>query len=140
MTQLSLQHEAHQGREPVRGEADRDRHVRERRVRLLAARARASVAEVASEEMAEAKKGAGRIHVAMDPLDGSSNISTNNPLGSIFGFYSSTLPCSGEHLVGAAFVTYGPMLTLTFSTGDGVATFVAVGGRRRREFTCSRRS
>ncbi len=64
----------------------------------------------------------------MDPLDGSSNIATNNPLGSIFGFYSAALPCSGEHLVGSAFVTYGPMLTLTYSTGAGVHTFVAVGG------------
>ncbi len=84
-----------------------------------------SVAEVASEEMVEAKKGHGRVHVAMDPLDGSSNISTNNPLGSIFGFYSSALPCSGTSLMGAAYVTYGPMLTLTFSTGGEVATFAA---------------
>jgi fructose-1,6-bisphosphatase I len=90
--------------------------------------------EVASEEMAEAKKGRGHIHVAMDPLDGSSNISTNNPLGSIFGFYSSALPCNGEQLVGAAYVTYGPMLTLTFSTGKGVHTFVAVDGQEGNPF------
>ncbi len=95
-----------------------------------------SVAEVASEEMAEAKKGHGRVHVAMDPLDGSSNISTNNPLGSIFGFYSSALPCSGTSLMGAAYVTYGPMLTLTFSTGGEVATFAATHSEGAgREFT-----
>jgi fructose-1,6-bisphosphatase I len=94
------------------------------------------VAEVASEEMPEAKKAYGRVHVAMDPLDGSSNISTNNPLGSIFGFYSSALPCSGMSLTGAAFVTYGPMLTLTLSTGNGVATFAAVpAARASTEFT-----
>jgi fructose-1,6-bisphosphatase I len=87
------------------------------------------VAEVASEEMAESRRGPGGFHVAMDPLDGSSNIATNNPLGSIFGFYSSKLPCSGEHLVGAAFVTYGPMLTLTYTTGAAVNTFVAVEGQ-----------
>ncbi|MGA2665466.1 MAG: class 1 fructose-bisphosphatase [Nitrososphaerales archaeon] len=86
------------------------------------------VSEVASEEMAEPRRGRGPIHVAMDPLDGSSNISTNNPLGSIFGFYSSPLPCSGEHLVGAAFVTYGPMLTLTYTAGDGVNTFALADG------------
>jgi fructose-1,6-bisphosphatase I len=86
-------------------------------------------AEVASEEMADALPGEGRVHVAMDPLDGSSNISTNNPLGSIFGFYSSKLPCSGKYLLGAAYVTYGPMLTITFSTGGPVRTFVAVDGR-----------
>jgi fructose-1,6-bisphosphatase I len=88
-----------------------------------------SVAEIASEEMTTSKKGSGAIHVAMDPLDGSSNISTNNPLGSIFGFYSSGLPCSGESLLGAAFVTYGPMLTMTFSLGKGVSTFVTVEGK-----------
>jgi len=93
-----------------------------------------AVAEIASEEMSEAKKGKGRVHVTMDPIDGSSNISTNNPLGSIFGFYSSRLPCSGAHLVGAAFVTYGPMLTLTFSVGRGVHSFVAVEGDRGSEF------
>jgi len=84
------------------------------------------VAEVASEEMEHAMVGSGTLHVAMDPLDGSSNVSTNNPLGSIFGIYSKKLPCSGEHMVGAAFVTYGPMLTLTFAAGKGAQTFVAV--------------
>jgi fructose-1,6-bisphosphatase I len=83
------------------------------------------VAEVASEEMAEPRRGSGPVHVAMDPLDGSSNIATNNPLGSIFGFYRSPLPCSGQELIGSAFVTYGPMLTLTFTVGSGVQTFVA---------------
>ncbi|MDA4136215.1 MAG: fructose-1,6-bisphosphatase [Thaumarchaeota archaeon] len=93
------------------------------------------VKEVASEEMAEAMMGRGSVHVAMDPLDGSSNISTNNPLGSIFGLYSSKLPCSGKRMVGAAYVTYGPMLTLTYSTGGGVQTFVAVEREGRTEFT-----
>lgn len=92
------------------------------------------VAEVASEEMADAMAGSGTLHVAMDPLDGSSNISTNNPLGSIFGIYSSKLPCCGEYLTGAAFVTYGPMLTLTFAAGGGVQTFVAIERGDRPEF------
>ncbi len=86
--------------------------------------------------MSEPKKGSGKVHVAMDPLDGSSNISTNNPLGSIFGFYSADLPCSGLLLSGAAYVTYGPMLTLTFSTGAGVARFAALrAGDGSTEFT-----
>jgi fructose-1,6-bisphosphatase I len=93
-----------------------------------------TVSEVASEEMAEPRKGVGRLHVAMDPLDGSSNIATNNLLGSIFGFYSASLPCSGEHMVGAAFITYGPMLTLTYTTGAGVHTFVAAEGREGDPF------
>src|SRR2546427_845924 len=85
-----------------------------------------SVAEVASEELEESAKGDGHLHVSMDPLDGSSNISTNNPLGSIFGVYESSLPSSGASLVAAAYVTYGPMLTITFSLGKGVKRFVAV--------------
>ncbi|MBI3115957.1 MAG: fructose-1,6-bisphosphatase [Thaumarchaeota archaeon] len=92
------------------------------------------VAEVASEELERPKTGTGSLHATMDPLDGSSNISTNNPLGSIFGFYSSPLPCSGKGMVAAAFVTYGPMLTFTFSAGDGVHRFAAVEGVNGKEF------
>ncbi|MDG6910061.1 MAG: fructose-1,6-bisphosphatase [Nitrososphaerota archaeon] len=82
--------------------------------------------EVASEEMAEPAEGKGKVSVAMDPLDGSSNVETNNPLGSIFGFYSKKLPASGRSLVGALYVTYGNVITLTFSFGKGVHRFVAV--------------
>ncbi len=84
------------------------------------------VAEVASEEMEESVKAKGDVRVAMDPLDGSSNVETNNPLGSIFGFYSKPLPCSGRNLTGAVYVTYGSMLTLTMTFGKGVHRFVAV--------------
>ena len=83
-------------------------------------------AEVASEEMEEPAKSKGRVSVAMDPLDGSSNVETNNPLGSIFGFYSDRLPASGRRLTGALYVTYGTLLTLTFSFGKGVHRFVAL--------------
>ena len=84
------------------------------------------VREVASEEMAEPAKGKGEVSVAMDPLDGSSNIGTNNPVGSIFGFYNDSLPCSGRSLAGALFVTYGSMTTITLSLGVDVHRFVAV--------------
>src|SRR5215472_3613775 len=69
-------------------------------------------AEVASEEMAEPTRAKGTISVAMDPLDGSSNVETNNPLGSIFGLYSKKLPASGRELLGAIYVTYSSMVTL----------------------------
>lgn len=85
-----------------------------------------AASEVASEEMAEPVESKGKISVAMDPLDGSSNVETNNPLGSIFGFYSKRLPCSGRNLVGALYVTYGSMVTITLSFGKGVHRFVAV--------------
>jgi fructose-1,6-bisphosphatase I len=84
------------------------------------------VSEVASEEMAEPIEGKGTISVAMDPLDGSSNVETNNPLGSIFGLYSKPLPTSGRSLSGALYVTYGSMVTITLCFGKGVHRFVAV--------------
>jgi fructose-1,6-bisphosphatase I len=76
--------------------------------------------------MEEPIRAKGKIIVAMDPLDGSSNVETNNPLGSIFGFYSKPLPSSGRSLVGALYVTYGSMLTVTLSFGKGVHRFVSV--------------
>ena len=84
------------------------------------------VREVASEEMAEVIESRGQLSVAMDPLDGSSNVETNNSLGSIFGFYSKHLPCSGRNITGALYVTYGNTLTITLSFGKGVHRFVAV--------------
>ena len=91
-------------------------------------------AEVASEEMSEPVEGKGRISVAMDPLDGSSNVETNNPLGSIFGFYSKKLPVSGRNLVGSLYVTYGNVITLTFTFGRGVHRFVAVRDGQKMSF------
>jgi len=84
------------------------------------------VREVASEEMAEAVEAKGKFSIAMDPLDGSSNVETNNPLGSIFGIYSRRLPCSGMNLAGAVYVTYGNAVTITLSFGKGVHRFAAV--------------
>jgi len=83
-------------------------------------------AEVASEEMEEPSKAKGEVSVAMDPLDGSSNVETNNPLGSIFGFYRKPLPTSGRNLAGSLYVTYGNVITLTLSFGKGVHRFVAL--------------
>jgi fructose-1,6-bisphosphatase I len=83
-------------------------------------------AEVASEETGEPATAKGQVSVAMDPLDGSSNVETNNPLGSIFGFYKKRLPASGRSLLGSLYVTYGNVVTLTFSFGKGVHRFVAV--------------
>jgi fructose-1,6-bisphosphatase I len=85
-----------------------------------------SAAQIASEEMAEPLDAKGKVSVAMDPLDGSSNVETNNPLGSIFCFYRERIPASGRSLIGALYVTYGPMLTVTLSFGKGVHRFVAV--------------
>jgi fructose-1,6-bisphosphatase I len=89
-----------------------------------------TVGWVASEEMDTPLGGFSQtndsISVGMDPLDGSSNITTNNPLGSIFGIWRGELPQKGRDLVGAMFVTYGPTLTITFASSGRVDQYVEV--------------
>ena len=97
------------------------------------------VGEVASEEMETSRRASGdrdhALSVAMDPLDGSSNITTNSPLGSIFGIWRGRLPQSGRALVSAMFVTYGPQLTLCFNFGRSVCQFVEMrAGPQSGEF------
>lgn len=62
--------------------------------------------------------------VTMDPLDGSSNIVTNNPFGSIIGVYRDDLPQSGRKLVAALYKLYGPVNTLVYTVGSGAHEFV----------------
>lgn len=51
-------------------------------------------------------------YVATDPIDGSSNLRSNNMLGTIIAVYDAPLPASGENIVAAAYVLYGPVTTL----------------------------
>jgi fructose-1,6-bisphosphatase I len=73
---------------------------------------------------------AGRIAVAIDPLDGSSNIDVNGVIGTIF----SILPARGADLaaafrqtgraqIAAGFFMYGPQTNLVVSLGRGVDVF-----------------
>ena len=68
----------------------------------------------------------GRIIVASDPLDGSSNIGVNVSIGTIF----SILPAgrggllSGREQLAAGFFVYGPQTTLLLTLGRGVASFL----------------
>jgi fructose-1,6-bisphosphatase I len=59
--------------------------------------------------------------VAVDPLDGSSNVKSNNPCGTIVGVYDEPLPAPGRSLVAAGFVLYGPITTMTVAR-DGAVT------------------
>ena len=54
----------------------------------------------------------GRYHVSADPLDGSSNLTSNNTMGTILGVYDESLPASADALVAAAYVLYGPVTTM----------------------------
>ncbi|WP_448518347.1 class 1 fructose-bisphosphatase [Rhodoflexus sp.] len=72
--------------------------------------------------------------VAIDPLDGSSNIDVNMPLGSIFSVYRRKTPIGtpptmedalqkGTEQVAAGYVIYGSSNMLVYTTGHGVNGF-----------------
>lgn len=94
------------------------------------------VAQIASEEMGEVKDvGLGRFSIVLDPLDGSSNVKSNNIFGTIFGvFDGKPLPAPGSDLFAAGYLIYGPATTLVYAAGGAVHEFVQGGGRRPGEF------
>ncbi|MEF8779471.1 MAG: class 1 fructose-bisphosphatase [Haloferacaceae archaeon] len=61
----------------------------------------------------------GRFAVAVDPLDGSSNLRSNNAMGTIIGVYESSPPARGRDLVAAGYLLYGPITTMVRAS-DGV--------------------
>ncbi|MFC7214151.1 class 1 fructose-bisphosphatase [Saliphagus sp. GCM10025334] len=68
------------------------------------------------------------VAVALDPLDGSSNLKSNNTMGTIVGIYDEPLPSPGEALLGACYVLYGPITTMVVATEDGVSEYELGGG------------
>lgn len=87
------------------------------------------IAQYASEERAEvvdcgsSSSPTDGLSVAVDPLDGSSNLVSNNPMGTIFGVYDAPIPAQGRDLVAAGYVCYGPVTTMVLATDDGVAEY-----------------
>lgn len=76
----------------------------------------------------------GKYVVAMDPVDGSSNIEVNIPIGTIFSIYKRVTPegvsasvddllQAGRKLVAAGYVIYGSSTILVYTTGNGVNGF-----------------
>lgn len=84
---------------------------------------------VVSEEMEEpvyAPKGnKGEYIVYFDPLDGSSNIDTNCPIGTIFSIYHKAggLLQSGDKQVAAGYIIYGSSVMFVYTFGHGVNGF-----------------
>jgi fructose-1,6-bisphosphatase I len=72
------------------------------------------VGEYASEEREDLLDVGDGVSVAVDPLDGSSNLKSNNCMGTIVGVYpeGASLPAPGRDLVASAFVLYGPITTM----------------------------
>ncbi|MDZ7688705.1 MAG: class 1 fructose-bisphosphatase [Halobacteriales archaeon] len=82
------------------------------------------VGEYASEERADKVDCGSGVSVAVDPLDGSSNLVTNNLAGVIFGVYDAPLPCAGTELVGAGYAVFGPLTTVVVADGENVTEYV----------------
>jgi len=84
---------------------------------------------VVSEEMSEAvfapEDQAGEYIVYFDPLDGSSNIDTNCPIGTIFSIYHKNrgILQKGEDQVAAGYVMYGSSVMFVYTSGNGVNGF-----------------
>ncbi|MFT4930486.1 MAG: fructose-1,6-bisphosphatase I [Natronomonas sp.] len=79
------------------------------------------VGEFASEEREAVEDCGDGLSVAVDPLDGSSNLKSNNSMGTIVGIYDAALPAKGRDLVAAAYVLYGPITTMMVAR-DGAVT------------------
>jgi len=95
------------------------------------------VKRLASEEMDEvAEAKSGEFSIVLDPLDGSSNLKSNNLLGTIVGVYrEKPLPAKGRDLQAAMYFLYGPYHQLILALHDGVRSFAALGkGSQGRRF------
>ena len=103
---------------------------------IRAALADAPVAALASEEADHAVPldPAGTLLVAVDPLDGSSNIDTDVSVGTIFSIrrrLGATGPTDdaaflrpGREQLAAGYVVYGPHVALVLTLGEGVDEYV----------------
>mgnify|MGYP002762883587 FL=1 len=69
-------------------------------------------------------------HVSCDPLDGSSNLTSNNAMGTIVGVYDQPLPAPGSALVAACYVLYGPVTTMVTAQDGTVAEYLVENGDR----------
>ena len=87
------------------------------------------VRQVASEETPEPLNfKQGEFSVTLDPLDGSSNITSNNLMGTIVGIYRETrLPAKGRDQIAAMYFLYGPYTQAVVALKDGVYIFAPSG-------------
>lgn len=102
-----------------------------------------AVSQVATEELAQPMKlGEEGLAVVMDPLDGSSNIESNNLMGTIVGVYSAlSFPLRAEQQLCAFYTVYGPTTTMVFATREGAHEFVlARRGENRDRFVVAKQN
>lgn len=87
------------------------------------------VLAVCSEETEDpiAVRAGGSLVMTLDPVDGSSNIDTNAPIGTIFGLLPTAgfddapaaLLQPGRHQLAAGMIVYGPSTVLALTLGEG---------------------
>lgn len=127
------------GGENVQGEQQKKLDVYADEEFIRALKDRGEVCGLASEEkegVIEFKSGYavdGQYVVAIDPLDGSSNIDVNVSIGTIFSIYRRTSDSGpatfedfmqkGTEQVAAGYVIYGSSTMLVYTTGNGVNGF-----------------
>lgn len=127
------------GRENVQGEAQKKLDVFANETFITALKGGGECCAIASEEnekvisFSNEFSELGKYVVAMDPLDGSSNIESNVSIGTIFSIYrrisevgggtQEDLLQPGLNLAAAGYVIYGSSTMLVFSTGKGVNGF-----------------
>ncbi len=98
------------------------------------------VNEVASEELDKPlAANQGEFSVVLDPLDGSSNVKTNNLVGTIVGVYhDKKLPAKGRDLLSSMYFLYGPYVEAVVALKGGIYLSVAAGrGKGAERFLCS---
>ena len=88
------------------------------------------VGEYASEERETVDDVGEGFSVTVDPLDGSSNLKPNNTMGTIVGIYDAELPATGDDLVGAAYVLFGPVATMMCAVDGQVDEYLVDNGVR----------
>jgi fructose-1,6-bisphosphatase I len=88
------------------------------------------VGTYASEERETAADVGSGLSVTVDPLDGSSNLKSNNSMGTIVGVYDAPLPAAGGGLLAAGYVLYGPITTMVLAREGRVTEYVVDDGER----------
>ena len=128
-----------QGSDNVQGEAQQKLDVIANDLFMSTMRGQGEIAAVASEEDEDIvvfdgeRSRKGNYVVAMDPLDGSSNIDVNVGIGTIFSIFRRLDPTKpvtkadfmqpGHKQVAAGYLIYGSSTMLVYSTGHGVNGF-----------------
>ena len=124
------------GSENVQGEQQQKLDVFANNQFIKALVGRRVICGIASEENDEfiPINNDGHYIVAMDPLDGSSNIDVNVSIGTIFSIYDRVTPVGtqvraedflqkGTRQIAAGYVIYGSSTMLVYTTGNGVNGF-----------------